>query len=233
MECEPLKKVTLTEQIMEQIAGMITSGQLTPGDKLPNERDLAELFGVTRSRIREALRALSLVGMLTIKPGDGSFVSEEGTKVPEETVMWMYYQEMNKHDEIYAARNLIETEVYLTCYDNRTPEILERLDGFRDRLLDVETEEITAEAFCQLLTDIDTYVGDVCGNGIYARLMQIMVLMRKESAMKILSLASSKESAVFYRCKILNSFHQDDRNKVKKCLNDYFKYSIREISIQE
>ena len=170
MECEPLKKVTLTEQIMEQIAGMITSGQLKPGDKLPNERDLAELFGVTRSRIREALRALSLVGMLTIKPGDGSFVSEEGTKVPEETVMWMYYQEMNKHDEIYAARNLIETEVYLTCYDNRTPEILERLDGFRDRLLDVETEEITAEAFCQLLTDIDTYVGDVCGNGIYARL---------------------------------------------------------------
>lgn len=117
MECEPLKKVTLTEQIMEQIAGMITSGQLKPGDKLPNERDLAELFGVTRSRIREALRALSLVGMLTIKPGDGSFVSEEGTKVPEETVMWMYYQEMNKHDEIYAARNLIETEVYLTCYD--------------------------------------------------------------------------------------------------------------------
>ena len=53
MECEPLKKVTLTEQIMEQIAGMITSGQLKPGDKLPNERDLAELFGVTRSRIRE------------------------------------------------------------------------------------------------------------------------------------------------------------------------------------
>lgn len=37
MECEPLKKVTLTEQIMEQIAGMITSGQLKPGDKLPNE----------------------------------------------------------------------------------------------------------------------------------------------------------------------------------------------------
>ena len=48
MECEPLKKVTLTEQIMEQIAGMITSGQLKPGDKLPNERDLAELFGVLR-----------------------------------------------------------------------------------------------------------------------------------------------------------------------------------------
>ena len=198
MECEPLKKVTLTEQIIEQIAGMITSGQLKPGDKLPNKRDLAEMFGVTRSRIREALRALSLVGMLTIKPGDGSFVSQEGTKVPEETVMWMYYQEMNKHDEIYAARNLIQTEVYLTCYDNRTPEILEQLDRYRDMLLDVEVEEISAEEFAQKLSEIDTYVGDVCGNSIYGRLMQIMVLMRKDSALKVLSLASSKESAVFY-----------------------------------
>lgn len=168
MDYEPLKKVTLTEQVMERLAGMITSGQLKPGDKLPNERDLAELFGVTRSRVREALRALSLVGMLTIKPGDGSFVSEEGAKIPEETVMWMYYQEMHRHDEIYAARNLIETEVYLTCYDNRTPEILARLDEYRDRLLDVEAEEISAEDFLKILTEIDTYVGDVCGNSVYA-----------------------------------------------------------------
>lgn len=231
MECEPLKKTTLTEQIIEQIAGMITSGQLKPGDKLPNERDLAEMFHVTRSRIREALRALSLVGMLTIKPGDGSFVSEEGMKLPEETVMWMYYQEMHKQDEVYAARRLIESEVYLTCYDNKTPEILAKLDEFRERLLDMEIEEMTAEEFCQVLTEIDTYVGDVCGNSIYAKLMQIMVLMRKESSIKVLSLASSKESAVFYRCKILNSFHQDDRAKVKKCLSDFFKYSIKEISM--
>lgn len=231
MDYEPLKKVTLTEQVMERLAGMITSGQLKPGDKLPNERDLAELFGVTRSRVREALRALSLVGMLTIKPGDGSFVSEEGAKIPEETVMWMYYQEMHRHDEIYAARSLIETEVYLTCYDNRTPEILARLDEYRDRLLDVEAEEISAEDFLKILTEIDTYVGDVCGNSVYARLMQIMVLMRQESAIKVLKLSTSKESAVFYRCKILNAFHQDDRNKVKKCLSDFFKYSIKEISM--
>ena len=231
MEYEPLKKITLTEQVMEKIAGMITSGQLKPGDKLPNERELAENFQVTRSRIREALRALSLVGMLTIKSGDGSFVSEANMKIPEETVMWMYYQEMHKHDEVYAARRLIETEVYLTCYDNRTPEILQKMEEFRDRLLELEIEEISAEDFCALLTEIDTYVGDMCRNSIYSRLMQIMVLLRKESAIKVLSLESSKASAVFYRCKILNAFHQDDRNKLKKCLSDFFKYSIKEISM--
>ena len=62
-----------------------------PGEKLPNEVELSAQLGVSRATLREALRALSLVGMLTIKPGDGSFVSEEGAKIPEETVMWMFY----------------------------------------------------------------------------------------------------------------------------------------------
>ena len=86
MHIEPIKKITLTEQVMKKIADMITTGELKPGDKLPNERDLSAMYEVTRSRVREALRALSLVNMITIKPGDGSFVSELDKKLPEEAV---------------------------------------------------------------------------------------------------------------------------------------------------
>lgn len=51
MEVKPVKKETLTEQIMNQLAEQITSGELKPGERLPDERSLAEMFGVTRSRI--------------------------------------------------------------------------------------------------------------------------------------------------------------------------------------
>jgi GntR family transcriptional repressor for pyruvate dehydrogenase complex len=49
---------------------MVLSGELKAGDKLPNERLLAEQFGVACCRIREALRALSPLGMVTIRAGD-------------------------------------------------------------------------------------------------------------------------------------------------------------------
>ncbi|WP_258171275.1 FadR/GntR family transcriptional regulator [Paenibacillus sp. R14(2021)] len=55
-----VRKITVTEQIMEQIAELITSGQLQPGEQLPTERDLAVQLGVTRGRVREALRATRL-----------------------------------------------------------------------------------------------------------------------------------------------------------------------------
>ena len=62
------------------------------------------------------------------------------------------------------------------------------------------------------------------------------MLMRKESAMKILfsGISSKEKRCVLPSCKILNSFHQDDRNKVKKkCLKTSLNIPIREISIQE
>lgn len=231
MHIEPIKKITLTEQVMKKIADMITTGELKPGDKLPNERDLSAMFEVTRSRVREALRALSLVNMITIKPGDGSFVSELDKKLPEEAVMWMYHEEMNKHDEIYAARQLIETEVYLTCYDHKTPDVLEHIDQYQKALLDVDIDDISTEEFCDLLGNIDTYIGNFCGNSVYSKLMQVIVLIRRSASINILKLRTSKESAVFYRVKILNAFHQPERIKVKKLLNDFYKNSKKEISI--
>ncbi|WJH33144.1 GntR family transcriptional regulator [Paenibacillus sp. CC-CFT747] len=59
VQIKSVKRITVTEQIMEQIVQLIRSGELQAGQQLPNERDLAEQFGVTRGRVREALRALS------------------------------------------------------------------------------------------------------------------------------------------------------------------------------
>ena len=134
MEIKPIKKVTLTEQIMQQIASQIISGQLKPGEKLPTERAFAEMFEVNRGRIREALRALSLIGLVNIKPGEGSFVSSNKDRISEESVLWTYHEDVHNYEEIYAARQLIETEVYLTCYKNRTEEIIEALDTFSTKL---------------------------------------------------------------------------------------------------
>lgn len=65
------------DNIAEQIAQAIYSGRLTVGDKLPNERDLGQLFGVSRSTLREAIRILEAEGMVAVQRGTtgGTFVS--------------------------------------------------------------------------------------------------------------------------------------------------------------
>lgn len=64
----------LSSQVVEQFVTMLRDGELTPGERLPPERDLAERFGVGRNSIREALRELNMLGLVTSRHGEGTFV---------------------------------------------------------------------------------------------------------------------------------------------------------------
>ena len=70
-----LERKRLTDQIIDRLVDMIEKGNFKPGDKLPPEPELMELFGVGRSSIREAINALSLFGLLTVRPGQGTHVA--------------------------------------------------------------------------------------------------------------------------------------------------------------
>jgi GntR family transcriptional repressor for pyruvate dehydrogenase complex len=67
--------MALTDESIEKIRSMILSGQLQPGQRLPREADLAARLGVARTTLREAVRALSLVRILDVRQGDGTYVS--------------------------------------------------------------------------------------------------------------------------------------------------------------
>lgn len=229
MQVDPLKKETLTEQVMAQIAEKVTSGEIGPGERLPDERSLAEMFGVTRSRVREALRALSLIGLLDIRPGGGTYVSEKTSMIPGESIRWTYHQEINNFSDIYDARKLIETAVYLSCYDNRSDEITGHLGSFAKELLETDIDSCSNAEFCDLIDKIDLYVGQNCGNGVFDKLMQTDVILRREAAKKILSVPSSRSSAVLMRLKVLNAFSQDDRSVLEKSLDGFFSNSIKAV----
>jgi GntR family transcriptional repressor for pyruvate dehydrogenase complex len=67
--------MAVTDEAIEKLKGMIVSGDLRPGERLPREADLATSLGLSRSSLREAVRALSLVRILDVRQGDGTYVS--------------------------------------------------------------------------------------------------------------------------------------------------------------
>lgn len=67
--------MAVTDQAIEKIRAMITSGQLQPGDRLPSEPELGALLGLSRSSLREAVKALSLINVLDVRRGDGTYVT--------------------------------------------------------------------------------------------------------------------------------------------------------------
>lgn len=108
---EPLKKAGLTELLVSRILGLVTAGNLKPGDHLPAERSLAETFGVSRPTVREAVRALAVLGVLEIRHGGGIIVSQLSAADLLKPLTFFLTLQKTEVDKLYEARQLIEGDI--------------------------------------------------------------------------------------------------------------------------
>jgi GntR family transcriptional repressor for pyruvate dehydrogenase complex len=102
--------VAVTDEAIEKIKDMIVRGELGPGSRLPPEKDLAERLGLSRSSMREAVKALEVIRVLDVRRGDGTYVTSLEPKLLLEAISFV----VDLHDddsllEIFAVRRVLES----------------------------------------------------------------------------------------------------------------------------
>jgi GntR family transcriptional repressor for pyruvate dehydrogenase complex len=153
MDFTPIKTRRLYEEIVEQIKKLITDGRLKPGDKLLAERELAEQFQVSRASVREAIRTLEMLGVIDIRPGEGTFVrGTESDDIIRPLAMFLAV-ERNSLLDMFEMRRIFETATASLAAERATEEELDHigamLEKMRERLnvLDPEKGEEFDAAF--------------------------------------------------------------------------------------
>jgi DNA-binding FadR family transcriptional regulator len=113
-----------TQRLYEQVAGQVTAlvarGEFKPGDRLPPERDLAKLLGVSRPTVREAMIALEMAGLVEVRVGAGTFVTDKAKQNGEPTGR-LFEGAGSSPFELIAARRTIEPEVAALAAQQATP----------------------------------------------------------------------------------------------------------------
>src|SRR6266516_2211649 len=102
----------LSDQVADLLLASITERGLRPGDKLPSERELGEQFGVSRTVVREAVRALAAKGVIRARTGSGLTVAEvPAAAVSESMSLYLRGRESLDYAQIHEVRSMIETSV--------------------------------------------------------------------------------------------------------------------------
>jgi GntR family transcriptional repressor for pyruvate dehydrogenase complex len=132
-----LKRLTrqqpLYSQVVEQIRQLIKEGELTPGDQLLPERELAEKLGVSRTSIRQALAVLEGMGVIEINPRDGAYVRQRSLEGAVESLTQVLFQEREQVKHSFEVRWIIETQAVRLAAERRTEADLERLQELNRR----------------------------------------------------------------------------------------------------
>src|SRR4051794_20572971 len=140
-------RVSLTQAAIDQIKGMIVRGELRPGDRLPKESELAARLNLSRGSLREAVRALSLVRVLEVRQGDGTYVTSLRPELLLETISFfteLQAEEASLH-QIMEARRMLEAGTAALAAQFATPEELSTLDQLVEEMAGLDDVEAFVE----------------------------------------------------------------------------------------
>ena len=129
---KPIQNTKISARIIKQFEELIHGSKLKPGDRLPSERELTDLFKVGRPTIREALRSLESIGLIEVQQGRGSFIKEIDFSAYiaslRENVNFTRIVDTVSLEEFYSGRKLIEPAIARLVAENHSLEDLEHLD---------------------------------------------------------------------------------------------------------
>ncbi len=103
-------RVTLGEQVALQLAEMIAEKHWQPGERLPTEMELCEVLNVGRSTLREALKSLAFIGMVRMRPGDGTYVSDLSNRLLDRILAKGLLKTEKDLADVCETRMILETE---------------------------------------------------------------------------------------------------------------------------
>ncbi|MDE0307923.1 MAG: GntR family transcriptional regulator [Albidovulum sp.] len=131
----------VTNRVYNEIRDLLRSGAVLPGERIPNERKLAEINGASRMRVRDALLMLQREGLVERKIGSGTYLSERAPQIIElsEAAVKMSAERSHDFHETLEARLLIEPAVAARAAEAPTAQFVSDLDQALERLLEVPT----------------------------------------------------------------------------------------------
>ena len=161
--------MALTDDAITGIKQMILSGQVGPGDKLPRETELATKLGLSRSSLREAVRALILAGVLKTRQGDGTYVTSlEPHQLLETMSLAVDFMRNRSLVELFEVRRMIEPAATALAAGRITTEDLLRLDETLQRMDSAGSVEELVEAD----DDFHRTIAGATGNAALAAFLQ-------------------------------------------------------------
>lgn len=222
---EPVKKQRLYREIVEQITQLIAEGKLKIGDRLPPERELMDTLSVSRASLREALKALELMGLIEVRHGEGSFIKGVSLEALINPMASALVVQDATILEIVEARDLLEPQIAVLAAKRATPEALEKARAaitLREQAL----ADNDIPALIQSDTDFHLAIAEATGNDLLARMMNGIADILARVREKTIYLPNMPENSQKSHRKILAAIEAGDAEGASRAMREHLQ-SIR------
>lgn len=205
--------MSVTSKAIENIRAMIRSGELSPGERLPPEHELADRLGVSRGSLREAVRALAQINVLDVRRGDGTYVT---SLAPSELLAGMVFAmellQVQDLEEVVEVRRLLLPSAAALAAQRVTKDQLARMHAVIEQL-----ERATdPDEIANLHNTFGSLVFDATGNETLSSIL-LSLQLRGENVRRawLSSDPSRREIAIAHQRMLLDALERGDSDMAR------------------
>lgn len=198
----------LYEQIVQQVEESIHKGALKPGNQLPPERELAHQFGVSRTAVREAVKALREKGLVEAYPGRGTFVTDGTSHAIRQSLDRMIRIGQPEGSTYLAeVREILEPEIAALA---ATRGDAEDLTSMHEAVSIMDKAKRDSDAFIEADLDFHLALAEAAGNPLILTLIDSIVGLLREQRLRIFQVEGGPERGQYHHKKIMEAIERHD-----------------------
>jgi GntR family transcriptional repressor for pyruvate dehydrogenase complex len=216
----PIRKKTVPEEIIHELKSHIDSGKITPGSKLPPERELARMLNVSRPSLREALRALSLLGIVENRHGSGTYLTGSTDRFPLEPFSILLSLSKGALLDILEARKSLEGTVAALAARRRSDDDLQAMDKALGKM---QLNVRNYGTYTKYELRFHRAIVEAAGNGVIRDLMEKLYRLLIDTRKRVYRYAS--ETLSYQDCRnhevIFEHIKSGDEQMAMKAMTDH------------
>jgi len=213
---EPIKKINVAEQAINKIYELAKEQNLQVGDKLPPERELVKILGISRSSLREAIRALEMIGVVNVTQGRGMVI--ESSNISNSIIKPLAFSIiLNKNTflELFEARKLIEVECAGLAAERITAGELNGLKGIYNLLIKYQNNR---ERAIKYEIRLHEKITEIAKNNILGEILSSIKKLLKESRDTTVPLRGVTLETINCHKEIIQALEEKDDSKARKLM---------------
>lgn len=216
------KNPKVYDQVIEEIKSKIKSGDIKKGDRLPSEREMAESLGVSRTSVREALRALEVVGLVESRQGAGNYIKTNFDNSLFEPISVMFMLQESSPKEMYDLRETLELQCARLSAKNIDDNELDLLTAILDRMYIAESEEESLKLDIKFHYLIAKSTRNVLLLNVLDVISQLVDEFIQKFRMQILHAGNTKENLLEIHENIVRALKLRDESKAYNAMLEHF-----------
>jgi GntR family transcriptional repressor for pyruvate dehydrogenase complex len=173
-QIDPIKREPVATQVARKLVEYLLSGAVEPGARMPSERKLAEAFGVGRSAMREAIKALSLIGLVEVRQGDGTYLRKADSALLTEVIEWGLLLGERRTMDLVEARQELEIVLAGLAARRRTEQDVDDLRRSLQRMEQATSAASFVEADVQFHMRLAEAAGNLALRDIHASVQALL-----------------------------------------------------------